>query len=101
MYEYRLRKYIGSYAGAMNGLDAIVFTAGVGENSAVLRAAVCRNLTYFGVDLDEEANARREPGDREITKPGSRVRVLIIPTNEELVIARDTHRLILEQNRVK
>jgi acetate kinase len=101
MYEYRLRKYIGSYAAAMNGLDAIVFTAGVGENSAVLRAAVCRNLTYFGVDLDEEANARREPGDREITKPGSRVRVLIIPTNEELVIARDTHRLILEQNRVK
>ncbi|WP_284638794.1 acetate/propionate family kinase [Paenibacillus silviterrae] len=101
MYEYRLRKYIGSYAAAMNGLDAIVFTAGVGENSAVLRAAVCRNLTYFGVDLDEEANARREPGDREITKPGSRVKVLIIPTNEELVIARDTHRLILEQNRVK
>jgi acetate kinase len=96
MYEYRLRKYIGSYAAAMNGLDAIIFTAGVGENSSAIRAAVCRNLTFLGVELDEEVNARREPGEREISKSGSRVKVLVIPTNEELMIARETHRLILE-----
>ncbi|TVY09553.1 acetate/propionate family kinase [Paenibacillus cremeus] len=100
MYEYRLRKYIGAYAAAMNGMDAIVFTAGVGENSAVLRAAVCRNLSFFGVELDEEANSRRESGERVITRNSSRVQVLVIPTNEELVIARETHQLILNQNNV-
>ncbi|WP_281888033.1 acetate/propionate family kinase [Paenibacillus sp. YYML68] len=101
MYEYRLRKYIGAYAAAMNGLDAIVFTAGVGENSAALRAAVCRNLTFLGVELDEEANARRSADERIITAAGSRVQVLVIPTNEELVIARDTYRLILDRNHVE
>lgn len=101
MYEYRLRKYIGAYAAAMNGIDAIVFTAGVGENSAVLRAAVCRNLTFLGVELDEAANARRDGGERAITSPGSRVQALVIPTNEELVIARDTHRLIFKSNDVE
>ncbi|WP_426447488.1 acetate kinase [Paenibacillus sp. S-38] len=101
MYEYRLRKYIGSYAAAMNGLDAIVFTAGVGENSALLRAAVCRGLSFLGIDFDEEENARRSPEDRAITKPGSRVQVLVIPTNEELVIARDTYGLILNRNHVE
>lgn len=96
MYEYRLRKYIGAYAAAMNGLDAVVFTAGVGENSAAVRAAVCRNLTFLGIEIDEDMNARREPGERYISKPDSRVKVLVIPTNEELMIARETHRLILE-----
>jgi len=100
MYEYRLRKYIGAYAAAMNGVDAIVFTAGVGENSAALRAAVCRNLTYLGLELNEEANVRRESADRAITTPESRVQVLVIPTNEELMIARETHKLILQQNDV-
>lgn len=100
MYEYRLRKYIGSYAAAMNGVDAIVFTAGVGENSAPLRAAVCRNLTFLGIRLDEEANERREPGERAITTPDSPVQVFVIPTNEELVIARDTYQLILHRNDV-
>ncbi|MCZ8518820.1 MULTISPECIES: acetate kinase [Paenibacillus] len=101
MYEYRLRKYIGSYAAAMNGIDAIVFTAGVGENSALLRAAVCRGLSFLGIDFDEEANARRSPDDRAITKSGSKVQVLVIPTNEELVIARDTYGLILKRNDVE
>ncbi|UUZ95954.1 acetate kinase [Paenibacillus sp. P25] len=100
MYEYRLRKYIGSYAAAMNGVDAIVFTAGVGENSAPARAAVCRNLTFLGIRLDEEANERREPGERAITTPDSPVQVFVIPTNEELVIARDTYQLILHRNDV-
>ncbi|WP_240413742.1 acetate/propionate family kinase [Paenibacillus periandrae] len=94
MYEYRLRKYIGSYAAAMNGLDVLVFTAGVGENSSILREAVCRNLTFLGLELDEEANRQRVHGDRDISTAGSRVKVLVIPTNEELVIARDTYRLI-------
>ncbi|WP_159884059.1 acetate/propionate family kinase [Paenibacillus puerhi] len=101
MYEYRLRKCIGAYAAAMNGIDAIVFTAGVGENSAPLRAAVCRNLTYLGLRLDEEANDRRSQDDRAISTPESRVQVLVIPTNEELVIARDTYRLILDRNPVE
>lgn len=94
MYEYRLRKYIGSYAAAMNGLDVLVFTAGVGENSSILREAVCRNLTFLGLEIDEEANRQRAHGDRAISTVGSRVTVLVIPTNEELVIARDTYRLI-------
>ncbi|SDC76169.1 acetate kinase [Paenibacillus sp. UNCCL117] len=101
MYEYRLRKCIGAYAAAMNGIDAIVFTAGVGENSAPLRAAVCRNLTYLGLRLDEEANARRSSEDRAITTPESRVQALVIPTNEELVIARDTYQLLLNRNSVE
>ncbi|ALS21428.1 MULTISPECIES: acetate/propionate family kinase [Paenibacillus] len=101
MYEYRLRKYIGAYAAAMNGLDAVVFTAGVGENSAMLRAAVCRNLSFLGIELDEQANERKESGEREITAPESKVKALVIPTNEELVIARDTYRLILHRNDVE
>ncbi|MGF9715003.1 acetate/propionate family kinase [Paenibacillus naphthalenovorans] len=101
MYEYRLRKYIGAYAAAMNGLDAVVFTAGVGENSAMLRAAVCRNLSFLGIELDEQANERKESGEREITALESKVKALVIPTNEELVIARDTYRLILHRNDVE
>lgn len=96
LFEYRLRKYIGAYAAAMNGVDAIVFTGGIGENSARLRAAVCSNLTYLGVRLDREANEGR--GEREITEPGSPVAVWVIPTNEELVIARDTRDLVLSRS---
>ncbi len=94
MYSYRLRKYIGSYTAAMNGLDVLIFTAGVGENSATLRAKVCSQLSFFGVELDEQANVSPERGDRTISTSQSRVQVLIIPTNEELVIARDTYQLI-------
>ncbi|HYG58796.1 MAG TPA: acetate kinase [Symbiobacteriaceae bacterium] len=95
MVEYRLRKYIGAYAAAMNGVDAIIFTGGIGENSATLRGAVCRNLTYLGVDLDEEVNSKRSKQERVITKPDSKVQVWVIPTNEELVIARDTKEVYL------
>jgi acetate kinase len=94
MYEYRLRKYIGSYAAAMNGVDVLVFTAGVGENSAVVRKAVCDNLTYLGVEIDEELNKIRSGDPRRISTPNSKVEVLVVPTNEELVIARDTYKLI-------
>ncbi|WP_322905651.1 acetate kinase [Paenibacillus campi] len=94
MYEYRLRKYIGSYAAAMNGVDVLVFTAGVGENSAVVRKAVCDNLSYLGVEIDEELNKIRSGDARRISTPNSKVEVLVVPTNEELVIARDTYKLI-------
>lgn len=94
MYEYRLRKYIGSYAAAMNGVDVIVFTAGVGENSIVLRQRVLEQLTYLGVELDEELNKIRSGEPRRISTANSKVEVLVIPTNEELVIARDTHRIV-------
>jgi acetate kinase len=94
MYEYRIRKYIGAYAAAMNGLDVLVFTAGVGENSFALRQRVLQNLTFLGIELDEEQNKIRSGDDRRISTKNSKVEVLIIPTNEELVIARDTYELI-------
>lgn len=92
IFEYRLRKYIGAYAAAMNGVDALIFTGGIGENSARLREAVCGNLTYLGVALDAEANRGR--GERAISAAESRVQVWVVPTNEELVIARDTAALV-------
>lgn len=97
MYEYRLRKYIGSYAAAMDGVDVIVFTAGVGENASLLREKVLSNLTFLGIELDKEANKVRSGDPRRISAKGSKVEVLVVPTNEELVIARDTLRIVQEQ----
>ena len=88
-FAYVTRKYIGAYAAAMDGVDAIVFTAGLGENSAVMRERICSKLSFLGISLDEEKNALRGM-ETEITKPGCQTRVFVIPTNEELVIARDT-----------
>ena len=82
----------------MNGVDVIVFTAGVGENSVVLRQRVLE-LTYLGVELDEELNSIRSGEPRRISAANSKVEVLVIPTNEELVIARDTHRIVQASNR--
>ncbi|MNI19022.1 Acetate kinase [compost metagenome] len=96
MYEYRLRKYIGSYAAAMNGVDVIVFTAGIGENSVVVREKVCENLTYLGVEIDPELNKIRSGEPRRISTPNSKVEVMVIPTNEELMIARDTYTIVQE-----
>ncbi|MDF2715792.1 MAG: ackA [Paenibacillus sp.] len=92
MYEYRLRKYIGAYAAAMNGFDALVFTAGVGENSSLLRKTVCDQLSFLGIKLDDEANERKSGDDRIISSADSLIEVWVIPTNEELMIARDTFR---------
>ena len=89
---YGVLKYVGGYAAAMNGVDAITFTGGIGENSNVLRAWVCRRLTYLGVQLDEEVNDKRSKAPRFISRPGSKVAVAVIPTNEELMIARGTLR---------
>ena len=91
-YAYTLVKFIGSYIAVLGGVDAIVFTAGIGENSPIVRKMVLERLSYLGIELDEENNNKR--GDAvEITKPGSKVRAFVIPTNEELVIAQDTVRL--------
>ncbi|MFS0726877.1 acetate/propionate family kinase [Paenibacillus sp. 1P07SE] len=97
MYEYRIRKYIGAYAAAMNGLDTIIFTGGVGENGAALRSRICRNLSYLGVALDENRNQRAGSGARIISAPYSSVYVMVIPTNEEWMIAKQTNALLHEQ----
>ena len=88
-YWYRVAKYVGSYCTSMNGVDAIVFTAGVGENHIQTREEVCKYLTYLGVEVDTEKNNVRGK-ETDFSKDGAKVRTLIIPTNEELVIARDT-----------
>ena len=93
MRSYQILKYIGGYVAALGGLDAIVFTAGIGENQDRLRAELLEGLAYLGVKLDAEANNVRGQ-EREITTADSTVRAFIIPTNEELVIARDTKALI-------
>ena len=92
---YGIRKFIGAYTATMEGLDAIVFTAGIGENHDGIRAQVCEKLAYLGVDFDFELNANlpRPLKATCLTKPGSKVKVFMIPTNEELVIATDTERL--------
>ncbi|MGZ9584088.1 acetate kinase [Paenibacillus marinisediminis] len=96
MYVYRLRKYIGSYVAAMDGVDVIVFTAGVGENSVVIRQHTCEKLKFLGVEIDPELNKIRSKQPRRISTPNSKVEVLVVPTNEELMIARDTYRLVTE-----
>ncbi len=88
-FVYRIRKYIGAYATSMRGLDAIVFTAGIGENSAKIRAMTCERLEFLGVKIDDKRNARNDK-DSIISTDDSRVKVLVISTNEELMIARDT-----------
>jgi acetate kinase len=94
MYAYRIKKYIGSYASILNGLDALVFTAGVGENDAAVRARVCANLSFLGIFIDEEKNVQRSGGLRDIHAPGSAVKILVIPTNEELEIAGQCFQLL-------
>lgn len=88
MQRYQILKFIGSYAAAMNGVDAIVFTGGIGENDATLRKEVCANLGFLGAFIDDEANAKR--GENKISTEDSKVAIYVIPTNEELAIARDT-----------
>ena len=93
IFRYRVAKYVGSYAAAMGGVDAIVFTAGLGENDPLTGEDVCSYLGFMGVEFDKEANNFRGE-ERVISKPESRVKVLCIPTNEELMIARDTVALL-------
>jgi acetate kinase len=95
MFCYRAKKYIGAYLGAMNGTDAIVFTGGIGENSAEVRAKICEGLDWFGLKLDEERNKAAIGKEMKITTDDSRLHAFVIPTDEELLIARDTVRCIL------
>jgi len=93
---YRLKKYIGAYAAAMGGLDVLVFTGGIGENSVIVRRDSIRSMEFYGIEIDEAKNQAAEKGERDISTAKSRVRVLVIPTNEELVIAVDTMRIVKE-----
>lgn len=91
MRDYQIQKFIGSYTAAMNGIDALIFTGGIGEHSAGVRAGVCKNMDFFGIKLDEAKNAACTGAETDLSAPDSRVKIWVIPTNEELMIARDAY----------
>lgn len=93
---YRVKKYIGAYAAVLNGLDAIVFTAGIGENSDVIRKLICNDMDYLGIDLDLEKNSVRRKDLREIQSVNSPVKIMVIPTNEEIEIALQSYQLLVQ-----
>lgn len=94
MFIYRVKKYIGAYAAAMNGVDIIVFTGGIGENDAYIRGEIAKGFTYLGAELDERKNAGIHGDEAVISTPESKVTICVIPTDEELIIASDTQALI-------
>jgi acetate kinase len=94
---YRIKKYIGAYTAAMGGLDAVVFTGGIGENSEKVRKEVCKNMEYLGIELDDQLNESKPVGEVLLSKTTGKVKVFRIPTNEELVIALDTEAIVREQ----
>lgn len=94
MNAYRIKKYIGAYIAAMNGLDAIIFTAGIGENSNLMRQLVCKDMECFNLHLDDSKNDLRSKNVREINTTDSKVKILVIPTNEELEIAKQVYQLL-------
>ncbi len=94
MNAYRIKKYIGAYCATMNGLDALIFTAGIGENSGYLRELVCSEMDFFGIEIDIEKNNQKSSDFREIQKKSSGVKILVIPTNEELEIAKQSFQLL-------
>jgi acetate kinase len=96
MLKHQIKKFIGSYSAIMNGLDAVVFTAGLGENNPRLREIVCENMEYFGIKINKEVNdvTLRQPNIVKISTDDSKVAVYVIPTDEELVICRDTEAIV-------
>ncbi|RUA26227.1 MAG: acetate kinase, partial [Bacteroidetes bacterium] len=94
MYQYRVKKYIGSYTAAMGGVDVIVFTGGIGENADEMRKNIVSNFEYLGLEFDDSKNKGVRGKEVELTKDSSKVKVWIVPTDEELVIARDTYELV-------
>lgn len=94
LYSYRIKKYIGTFSAALNGLDAIVFTAGIGENDPDMREAVCKDMEFFGIHLDKVKNKENSSKIREVNTSSSKVKILVIPTNEELEIGNQTYELI-------
>jgi acetate kinase len=100
IYNYRIKKYVGAYAAAMGGIDALVFTGGVGENSPLTRKNVCENMQFMGMEIDLEKNQNAK-GEIDIASEKSKVRIFKIPTNEELVIAKDTEQIVNEMKRAE
>ncbi|MFO7668932.1 MAG: acetate kinase [Bacteroidales bacterium] len=94
MYAYRVKKFIGAYAAIMNGLDCLIFTGGIGENDFNIRRMICQNMEYLGLEFDEPVNHGVKGEDKIISKPDSRVTALVVKTNEELVIATDTYKIL-------
>ena len=94
MYFYKVKKFIGAYAAVMGGVDIIIFTGGVGENGPETREAICEGMEYMGVHFNKEVNDGLRSKLTDISMPDSKVKVLVVPTNEELVIARDTFEII-------
>ena len=94
MYDYRVKKYIGAYAAAMGGVDLLIFTGGVGENGCETRENICRDLDFIGIDFDRQKNDGVRGKEMVISKKGSKVTVMIVPTNEELVIATETRDIV-------
>ena len=94
MYDYRVRKYIGAYAAAMGGIDALIFTGGIGENADTTRRGVCKGLEFLGINIDEKINTGLRGKEANLSTADSSTKVLVIPTNEELVIARDTKEIV-------
>ena len=95
VFSYRIKKYVGAYMAALNGADSIIFTGGIGENSAFFRTKILSELNYLGIELDEKRNLSPDK-EKKISSDTSRVEVWVIPTNEELVIARDTNYIVKE-----
>ena len=96
LFAYRARKYIGAYLAAMNGADALIFAGGIGENASAVRSRICNGLQWMGIEIDEARNAEMVNGkEGRIDRQGSRIEVWVIPTDEELLIARDTVRVVL------
>jgi acetate kinase len=96
MFDYRIKKYIGAYAAAMGGLDVLVFTGGIGENSDMTRTGVCEELEFLGIEIDQNLNEGLRGEERIISREGCRVKVMVVPTNEELMIAIDTQNIVYE-----
>jgi len=94
MFIYRVRKYIGAYAAALNGVDILVFTGGIGENDTYIRGEIVKGLGYLGIKIDEEKNSRSRGEEVLLSTPDSRVKVCVIPTDEEWMIASDTQSLL-------
>jgi acetate kinase len=94
MYDYRVKKYIGAYTAAMNGCDILVFTGGIGENDFKTRKGICSEMEWLGFEVDDEKNDELRAKEAIISTPASKVKIMVIPTNEELMIAEDTLSLL-------
>jgi len=99
MYAYRVKKYIGAYSAVLGGVDIIVFAGGIGENAPEIRESICSGLEYLGVEIDKEKNKGLKSKEAVISSPSSRVKIMVVPTNEELVIAEDTMHIINEMKK--